>query len=442
VIAPIEKMVKFVEYISKDPLGQNENFTSVSLENTEGMETILLLQTISKIASLMKVGFGEAGASTIAAVLKESNSDAINLVGPGNGKKIKSIFGFCDVRNFTDTTECLQEEVMLFVNRIAHILHSIVVQCSGSANKNIGDAFLLTWKVDEKAKPGKTAALADQALLTFCLALIELSRHEDFIVDFSAQSMHRLNRRNLTKVRIGCGLHFGWAIEGAIGSAKKIDASYLSPHVGMAEFLESSTKAYGVPLLLSEPFYKLLSLSASKWIRQVDRIQRSEAEGPFGIYTYDADPEIDWAARDIIPRLVVKGPGQGKGGASPMRGEHVMMKLRRSSTNKIDTAAFDKVPEDVTSNAPTIKLDPYTPSIWERNRDLIALRHKIKDPFRIIWKEGIEAYIKGDWEKAMAVFHKTYEASLGQDGPTKFLMNFIESQGGKAPADWKGFRQD
>ena len=36
---------------------------------------------------------------------------------------IHSIFGFCDVRQFTDTTECLQEEVMLFVNRIGHILH-------------------------------------------------------------------------------------------------------------------------------------------------------------------------------------------------------------------------------------------------------------------------------------------------------------------------------
>ena len=56
----------------------------------------------------------------------------------GSGHLIRSIFGFCDVRNFTDTTECLQEEVMLFVNRIAHILHGIVIQCSGSANKNIG----------------------------------------------------------------------------------------------------------------------------------------------------------------------------------------------------------------------------------------------------------------------------------------------------------------
>ena len=30
------------------------------------------------------------------------------------------------------------------------------------------------------------------------------------------------------------GLHLGWAIEGAIGSKFKIDASYLSPNVNIA----------------------------------------------------------------------------------------------------------------------------------------------------------------------------------------------------------------
>ena len=49
------------------------------------------------------------------------------------------------------------------------------------------------------------------------------------------------------KVRMGYGLHFGWAIEGAIGSYHKVDASYLSPHVNVSMRLEGSTKQYGVP---------------------------------------------------------------------------------------------------------------------------------------------------------------------------------------------------
>jgi class 3 adenylate cyclase len=36
------------------------------------------------------------------------------------------------------------------------------------------------------------------------------------------------------RVKMGFGLHQGWAIEGAIGSMHKIDASYLSPNVNIA----------------------------------------------------------------------------------------------------------------------------------------------------------------------------------------------------------------
>ena len=43
----------------------------------------------------------------------------------------------------------------------------------------------------------------------------------------------------------------GWAIEGAIGSTHKIDASYLSPNVNMEARLEAATKQYSVPLLFS-----------------------------------------------------------------------------------------------------------------------------------------------------------------------------------------------
>ena len=35
------------------------------------------------------------------------------------GRKIMAIFGFCDIRNFTDATEVLQTGVMKFVNEIA-----------------------------------------------------------------------------------------------------------------------------------------------------------------------------------------------------------------------------------------------------------------------------------------------------------------------------------
>lgn len=58
---------------------------------------------------------------------------------------------------------------------------------------------------------------------------------------------------------MGFGLHCGWAIEGAIGSEFKIDASYLSPNVNLASRIEAATAQYGLPFLLSGDLYKILT---------------------------------------------------------------------------------------------------------------------------------------------------------------------------------------
>jgi hypothetical protein len=105
------------------------------------METATLEKLIMKIGALLAVGFGEAGSEIIAANMQGGEVDPMLP-----GKKMMAIFGFCDIRNFTDATEVLQQGVMVFVNEIAEIVHGTVDHYSGAANKNIGDAFLLVWK--------------------------------------------------------------------------------------------------------------------------------------------------------------------------------------------------------------------------------------------------------------------------------------------------------
>lgn len=51
------------------------------------------------------MGFGEAGSRIIAENMRQG--DAVNPLIPG--KKIISIFGFCDIRTFTNITEVLEE---------------------------------------------------------------------------------------------------------------------------------------------------------------------------------------------------------------------------------------------------------------------------------------------------------------------------------------------
>ena len=74
------------------------------------------------------------------------------------------------------------------------------------------------------------------------------------------------------EVKMGFGLHQGWAIEGALGSFYKIDVSYLSPNVNMASKLEETTKSYDTPVLISGSLYNHFTETAKRECRQIDNI--------------------------------------------------------------------------------------------------------------------------------------------------------------------------
>ena len=71
----------------------------------------------------------------------------MNFIQLRKEKKVNAIFGFCDIRNFTDLCEVLRQETMVFTNKVAEIVHEQCHRADGDVNKNIGDAFLVVWKL-------------------------------------------------------------------------------------------------------------------------------------------------------------------------------------------------------------------------------------------------------------------------------------------------------
>ena len=88
------------------------------------------------------------------------------------------------------------------------------------------------------------------------------------------------------KVSMGYGLHIGWCIQGAIGTIHKIDCTYISRHVELADRLEGLTRVYGCDMILSEAFVKNASSVLRSLVRPVDRIEAFSFH-PFKIYTFD-----------------------------------------------------------------------------------------------------------------------------------------------------------
>ena len=224
--------------------------------------------------------------------MKENSTGDVNPMIPG--KKVCAIYGFCDVRNFTGLTEILQEKVMVFVNDI----HQYAFEYGGNANKNIGDAFLLVWKFDNRftytSKKNnelkvynceQVNQICDMALISILKMFAGIEKSKE-IKKF--KNIERLIEKfGTNSVKIGFGIHLGWSIEGAIGSNFKIDASYLSPNCNMASTCEEKTKDYGVDIVMTDKFVENLSDEAQKNTRILD-INYDEEE-PIGFYTIDFD---------------------------------------------------------------------------------------------------------------------------------------------------------
>lgn len=104
----------------------------------------------------------------------------------------------------------------------------------------------------------KVKQTADLAVYSFVKMIAEITRSPQ-LQKYKENVLLKNRIKNYEGVKMGFGLHVGWAIEGPIGSEFKIDASYLGPHVNVAGRLEGATKHYGVPMLISGDVQKLLS---------------------------------------------------------------------------------------------------------------------------------------------------------------------------------------
>ena len=121
---------------------------------------------------------------------------------------------------------------MVFVNCIASIVHYATNPYAGAANKNIGDAFLLVWRLTEQdtnvgvASGVAESRMAVEAFLEQQLMDNALYAFLKVIVDIENSNRNGALRRyrklpemldrfgGRFRVQMGFGLHFGWAIEG------------------------------------------------------------------------------------------------------------------------------------------------------------------------------------------------------------------------------------
>ena len=433
VIAPIERMVGIIEKLRENPLPK-KTYGLDTATTSGSLETGVLENTLEKLTALLQVGFGEAG-STI--IQKNINSDG-ELDPMVDGKRMLAIFGFCTIRNFQRINEVLGEDTLLFVNEIADLVHSEVHRLGGAANRNLGDSFLVVWRMPqiipteelqnlfeknmenpkdahelEGISPVQMMAvreaqrLANQALSAFIRILCGCKANSGRFQKFTNHAKLREAIPDF-QISMGCGLHLGWAIEGAIGSKYKIDASYLSPHVNTCARLMAGTKQYNVNLLMSESFASVLSSSARVRCRLVDRAAVKGSTEARRLYTFD-----------INHSMVKKGDLSTRKTAGVISMQRSDIERRRV---EFKATAANSVLAD-----------------FDRDSLLVALQGSTPKEFRRLYEKGVDAYLEGKWGEAEEQLTSAMRFKP-DDGPSQTLLTYMREQGKKAPDDWQGYR--
>jgi class 3 adenylate cyclase len=276
-------------------------------------------------------------------------------------------------------------------------------------------------------------SIARQSLSSFLLAVVKLTT-SSVIRDWE----HRVGCGAVT---LGYGLHVGWAIEGAIGSVHKIDASYLSPNVNIASRLCSATKQYQLPLLMSGTFYTLLPIEIQKKCRLIDVVKLKGSRKKMCLYTFDIK---------ITAKL--KEAMMDKPNNAPRTEETEASRSSTSSENfsisSLFAEQYQRTQRRHIENALSW-LQEYCEanaggSEGEQsemlNNCLHAMQSSLPTQFIDLYNAASCYYIEGDWRLAGRLLVQVL-ALIPDDGPSKVLLQFMGKYGFRAPADWKGYRQ-
>ncbi len=177
---------------------------------------------------------------------------------------------FTDIRDFTSLSEELTpKQNFNFINSYLSCMEPVISKHNGIIDKYIGDAVMALFPTS-----------ADEAL------------------ECSSAMLSALNAYNKTRrkagnksIDIGIGLNTGLVILGTIGGEHRMESTVIGDAVNLAARIESMTKTYGVPLLISEHTFYNLKNPEKFPLRFLDRVMvkgKVQAQSVYEVFDMDS----------------------------------------------------------------------------------------------------------------------------------------------------------
>ena len=385
VIKPVNKMISIIRNLAKDPLKVGSTGPKSSTRGS------ILEETIDKIGILLSINFGVRGSQIMNELLAEPE---INF--KIEGRKGTFVILIVTIKDSAMIIDSLQEEVLVFINKIAKIVHNCAVRWGGSICRNDMGSFLMIWPEEQ----------ANEALFAAVKIYAELHRANDIMA-------YKLNPKIVTGIKenymvdIQMALNIGEIIEGPIGSNIKVMPDFINPSISTTMKLQALNQLYATNLIMTDMFYEILDSKAQQICRKIDSIMLRNSSSQHDIYTFELS-------------------------------EVSLPDFKRMNMNDDEFSIEDRKPGDpIVLGLANIECEAY--QLFEIDNDVLGMLKAVPNYFNGMFANSLELYKKGNWQEALQIIEQAVGLRPG-DGPSFSLKKFIESYAGKLPENWPGYR--
>ncbi len=179
---------------------------------------------------------------------------------------------FVDLRGSTALGERkMPYDVVFILNQFFAEMAAALKATGGHYSTFTGDGLMALYGLDGAPEDGCRAALAGAAEMAGRLQRLNYS----------------LETELAEPLRIGIGIHTGLAIVGTMGPPGAPHVSALGDTINVAARLESETKGFGVPMIISEHVARLADVDVSHLARHEVEV-RGRSGAPIGIFCVES----------------------------------------------------------------------------------------------------------------------------------------------------------
>jgi len=248
----------------------NEYFSPVIMENLD-VFTGAAAPVISNSLSMHEMSELQRNTRTAFAryvpadVMDDIISDTAKKASVSESRNITLLFS--DIRDFTTLSEHSDPQIVVdFLNTYFAKIGSEIISEDGHIDKFIGDAIMAAFGAFHTTEHSPSSAV--KAAIKMLAALETINNAGTALSD--------------KKIEIGIGINCGSCILGNIGFKNKMDYTIIGDTVNLASRIESLTKIYHHPVLVSEYVYEE---TKDKFLfRKVDNVLVKGKHKPVGIY--------------------------------------------------------------------------------------------------------------------------------------------------------------